>query len=165
MFGESTHDNVTHLASCVRKIESALGFEIQWDQGITQGDFRRSERAHNTGRKTLVHFDANYITAILALSSKPQPGTRFYKHKATEKLCAREFEDYAWIDRETLARTWDVDAWECYAQTPHDFNTLYIFDGNYFHSGPIELTDGRLTQNYWFSRKYAADVSPLERRA
>ncbi|NBO39769.1 hypothetical protein EBU99_14480 [bacterium] len=152
-FGESTHDNIVSIDDCISKIEDKLGYRVNWDSGITQGDFRLGMASQNCHRRTLVHFDADYTTGILALSKTVQSGTVFYRHRQTGFVCAREARDYSWIDQEVYKRTWDLDVWEPYMELPHEFNTLYIFDGNYFHSGPQTLKDGRLTQNYWFKKR------------
>lgn len=149
-FGEMTHDNITDLDESIQKIESTIGSRVSWDENITQGDFRLSKAEQNAARKTLIHYDADYITAILALSTTPQVGTTFYRHKATGYLQARQHADWSWMDAEVGKETWNLDAWEVVGRLPHEFNSLYIFDGNYFHSGPETLTDGRLTQNFWF---------------
>jgi hypothetical protein len=122
----------------------------------TQGGFRVTTEADLATRTSLVHIDSSDFSAVIHLSQRSAEGTYFYRHKRLGLERVDQTDDP--LVAEALQQdTLDLGAWEVIGLVPSKYNRLLLFDGKYFHSGAQrfsgnQLSDGRITQNFFFYR-------------
>jgi len=153
-------------------IAEALRRVIYWNS--PNGEFRiliKNQDTNELGR-TWIHYDsmvARYAAIVyLNPPDQCQGGTSFYRHRelgwdylpdpqSTEMLQALQQTGLRWdqILEKLKDEGFDIEEkWEHVIHVPMRFNRCVIFDGRQFHartgSFGTSLTDGRLTQNFFF---------------
>lgn len=121
------------------------------------GEIRLAVAADSKTYRSFIHADPAY-NVIIYLSGKEgeDSGTHFYRHKQLGLVSIPDDE----LLQKKMSFLMDIDSkfperWELIEKIPFKVNRAILFDGRYFHSGPILFEgstpqDGRLTQNFFF---------------
>jgi hypothetical protein len=151
----------------VQKFESILNRRLAVDPtSKTFGKFR--VMLEETGSRLKVHLDGFCDwTGVLYLNPPEacEGGTAFYRHKRTglegpvsaEKIRELGFQNWDELEKSIIEPdTLSAEAWEETMFVGMKYNRLVLFKGNelfhcHTHSFGTDMTDGRMTQNFFFN--------------
>lgn len=124
------------------KLEALLKIEID-PQFISRA--RVANKSDKNTEKSFIHYDPFPLVGIIYLSNTSEDpnrfGTHFYEYKNNGKKKADyqvEVETWKWsLILENHSK--DLSLWNKWNSIDYKFGRLVLFDGGYFHSGPLEV--------------------------